>query len=209
MVEIRWFATTSAFAANSRIDNLGSGTYNHIGFFGSTSGVGVAPTEAQDTSWITDSGGVVRNTSVASGQLINNKWVDASGVSVSGGSRVDLTDVQSSGSGTIRIEVSGTSTMEISNAKLYAYNGTNINTDPSGMYVLTYEILGSSASGTGDSQWALTDATNYNYMVDRVSGVGYDPANVFDYIVGVSVRPKSGEASGSRNFGLLFQVDFT
>ena len=208
MTEVRFFAAGGG-AVNSRIDNLGSGTYSHVGFYGSTSGSSVLLTNAQDTTTISDSLGNLRGSSLpASGELVNNKWIDASGVSINDDSRIDLSSVVSSGSGTFRIEVSGTTPIELTNTKLFAYDGTTTTNDPSGVYVLTYEIIGSAASGTGDTQWALIDATNYNQFVDRRAGAGYDAANVFDYIVGVSVRPQAGEASGLTTFGFLFQTDF-
>jgi hypothetical protein len=207
-MDIRWFSTTSASGGVHQIANLESGVWDHIAFWGSEGPSGdVALTDAQDFTWITDNNGVVSGeASVAA--LVNNKWVDASGVQIEGGSRVDLSTVVSSGSGTIRIEVSGASAVELSNTKLFAYDASDTGNNPSGIYVLTYEILGSTASGTGDTQWALIDATNHNRFVDRTTSIGYDSTNVYDYIVGVSIRPQAGETSGLANFAFLFQTDF-
>jgi len=208
MAEIKFYVAGGP-ASGMAFSGLGGGVYDHIGLYSSEGISGlVGVGQAQDITWLVDDAGVPNDTgNAASGQMNNNKWIDPSGVSINSGSRVDLSSVVSSGSGTIRIEVSDAADFFVENAKLYAYDGSDIANDPSGLWVLSYEIIDTAVSGTGDTEWALIDATNYNYMVDRVSGVQGTSGTSYNYSIGLSVRPKVDSTSGYQSFGLAFSCD--
>jgi len=202
MVNVRFY---SAGGPSSGIEL--SGTYGQrivscyaAGLFGQPIGLG----NAQDITWITSSGGVPLGGDPAistSGQMNNTKWIDASGVSINSGVRTSL-PITESGFATVRIEISDTGTFNVSGVKLYAYDGSDIANAPSGVWVLSAEIIAGAMSGNGDTQWALIDNTNYNYLVDRTVDVGYTAATSFDYFIALSVRPKLTASSGLQNFGL-------
>lgn len=170
--------------------------------------------DAQDISWITNSNGIPLggNPAIAgSGQLNNIKWVAPTTYSRNSGVTATL-PITSSGHATIMIEVTDGSNINISGAKLYAYNGVDVNTDPSGVWVLSAEVIDNSIgmSGNGDTSWALINASQYNYMVDRTVDVGYPASGVHRYFVALSARPKlTGATSGLRTFGLRFSFDYS
>ena len=110
---------------------LGEGTYDHIGFFGigGTSDA-VVVENYNNSTWVVDASGN-RDTS-AWAELVNNKYIDASGCSSSGLGRVNISDYQDSdhlASGTllIRFQTSGNIAIDTYNAKLYAYNNVTGN----------------------------------------------------------------------------------
>lgn len=180
---------------------------NIIGCYGAgdTFGEQVDLGAAQDITWITSSGGE----QVLAGQMNNNKWVTASTVSVNSGVAQALNTVVDSGLATLRIQVADTGNINISGAKLFAYNTSDFTVDPSGLWVISYEIIPVGRSGNGDSQWALMDATNYNYCVDRTPDVGWAASGEFNYYFGISARPKLTPSSGYHNFGLYFIFDYS
>ncbi len=203
------FFSAGGPSSGVELSGLTDGTYDHIGYYGPDGfNESVIVGAAQDISWIIDDGGVAIGGGLAiSGQLNNNKWVDSSGVSIASGSRVDLSSVVSSGSGTLRIEVTNATNINISGAKLFAYDGSDVNNAPSGIWVLSYEIIPQGRSGLGDTQWALMDESNYNYLGDRTPDVGWAASGEFNYHIGLSVRPKLTQASGLQNFGLYLTFD--
>jgi hypothetical protein len=208
MADVNFFVAGGP-ASGLGISGLALGTFDHIGFFG-PSGVGdqIEVGDANDITWLVDdAGNVPFGEQPVSGEMINNKWLDASGVSISGGSRQQLSTVVSSGSGTLLIRVTETSAVEVQSARLYAYNGTDVNVSPTNVHVLSYEIITPDKSGLGDTQWAVMDATNFNGFVDHIVSVGYSADTDHDFTVGISVRPKAGAASGIENFGFRFQAD--
>lgn len=205
-VTVRFFAAGGP-SSGVELSGLGTYDYSYIGFygasgFGDTLGIG----EAQSYTWMSSSGASpISGMIPAGGQLMNNKWIDATGVSVSGGDRVDLSTIQASGSGTILIRVSDDSTdIYCQNARLYAYDGVSVGNAPSGVWILSYEIISADQSGLGDSSWALIDNSNYNYFVDRTAVIGYPAQQTRDYTVGLSVRPKATASNGIQPFGFYF-----
>jgi len=210
MVQVKFFSAGGP-ASGVEVSGLTSGVYDHIGYYGP--GGFNEPVElgnAQDISWIIDDAGIARKGgSSESGQMINNKWIDSTGVSIISGARVDLNNVVSSGSGTLNIRVVNSSNINISGAKLFAYDGVDVANDPSGVWVLSYEIIDTAISGFGDTQWALIDSNDFNFMVDRTPDVGYPAAQEFNYSIGLSVRPKLTQPSGLQTFGLYFKFDFS
>ncbi len=184
--------------------------FKYIGFYAS-SGAGdfVTVGESQDLTWLSDPSGFIDGAIAGSGKMVNNKWVDASGVSIDGASREPLSGVRESGEATIRIAVESTSGIWVHNPRLYAYNGTSVDSDSDDVFVLSYEIIPQGTSGIGDNEWAVTDSTNYNQFVDRASGVGYTSGLEHNFYVGLAIRPKAASTSGHRIFGLRFECDVT
>lgn len=168
--------------------------------------------DAQDITWITNNVGIPLGGNPAqavSGQVNNIKWVAPTTYSFNSGVTASL-PITNSGFATLRIEVSDTGNINISGAKLYAYDSSNVNNNPSGVWVLSAEVISAGMSGNGDTSWALIDASNYNYMVDRTVDVGYAQVASFNYFIALSVRPKlTGAVSGLRTFGLRFSFDYS
>lgn len=208
MVNVRFYSAGGP-ASGIELEALG-GTWDHISCYGA--GGFDQPVDlgaAQDITWITDSAGVARlGGSAESGQMSNCKWVSATTVSINSGVAESL-PITESGYATVRIEISDTGNINVSGVKLYAYDGSDIANDPSGIWVLSAEIIPPAMSGNGDTQWALIDATNYNYMVDRTVDVGYPAATEFNYYVMLSVRPKLTQSSGLQTFGLAIHFDYS
>lgn len=187
-----------------------SEVFRYIGFYDSTGPGGfISIGEAQDLTWLTNASGVENSALAGSGKIVNNKWVDASGVSIDGAARQNLSTVNESGNATIRIEVSSTSGIYVHNPRLYAYDALAVENSPSGAFVLSYEIIPQGTSGIGDTEWALIDSTNYNQFVDRASSIGYASGLSHNFFVGLSVRPKSVSTSGHQVIGLRFDCDVT
>lgn len=204
------FYTQGGPSSGVLIENLGDDTFDHIGFYG-PSDIGPDATvnvgSAQDVTWVVDDAGLARKGgSAESGQMNNLKWIDASGYSLNSGVRQALPNVQS-GYCTLRIEVTDTGSFNIQNAKLFAYNGTDVNVNPTQMWVMAAEVVPPAFAGTGDSEWALIDATNYNYFVDRTVGVGYSAALSFNYFVALSIRPTITATSGAKSLGFGFSFE--
>ena len=160
------------------ISQLGSGTYDHIGFFGSNgtnSAINVGT--YQDTTIIVDNAGEPLNGEGfngavgSSGQLLNNKFITENIVSISGIQRTladssatsginifkpealnTYPDFPDQGSGTLLIRwfAPAPSAVQTFNAKLWAYDAGGALTDPPpDVAVFGYEI---NASG----QWFNT-----------------------------------------------------
>ncbi len=208
MVNVRFFSAGGP-SSGIELDALG-GTWDHIACYGSGGfDQPVFLGAAQDVSWITNSAGEARHGGPSeSGQMNNNKWISSTQVSINSGVTESL-PITESGFATVRIEISDTGTFNVSGVKLYAYDGTDIANGPSGIWVLSAEVIPPAISGTGDSSWALIDETNFNYMVDRTVAVGYSAALAFNYYVMLSVRPKHSQASGLQTFGLAVNFDFS
>jgi len=205
MVQVKFFSAAGPssgveLSGNRIISGYGAGDFGQPVTLGA----------AQDISWITSSGGIAIGGGLAeSGQLNNHKWISQSGVSIASGATVALNTVTGSGDATIRIAITNGTSINVSGAKLYAYDGTNVNNGPSGVWVLSYEIIPQGRSGLGDSKWALIDETNYNYMVDRTPDVGWAASGEFNYFIGLSIRPKLTQPSGLQNFGLYLKFDYS
>ena len=208
MVDVNFYAAGGP-ASGEEVFNIDTATFDHFGFFGpSGRGDRIGIGEAQDFTWIVDDAGNPRGSDLeGSGKMTNNKWIDASGVSISGGARQQLSTVVSSGSGTMQITVSDTGTIELNNVFLQAYDGVSVDANPSGVWVLSYEIITPNMQGTGDTEWALIDATNVNQLVDRSADAGWVNEDSRDFIVGISVRPKLNAVSGLRSIGFWFKAD--
>ena len=203
------FYSAGGTASGIELDALG-GAWDHVSMY---EAVGfdkpIALGEAQDITWITDSAGVPRKGgTAASGQMNNTKWVSSTEVSINGAVDESL-PITESGYATVRIEISDTGVFNVSGLKLYAYDGSDIANGPSGIWVLSAEVVPPALFGTGDTEWALIDESNYNYLVDRTVDVGYISATSFNYYVMLSARPKLTQSSGLQTFGLAINFDYS
>ena len=107
------------------VSELGSGIYDHIGFFG-VGGVNdaIIVNQYNDSTHIVDASGAG-----GGGILVNNKYIDVSGCSSSGHPRVEIEDYQNAAhltSGTLQIWFRADGALEIDtyNAKLFVYDNT-------------------------------------------------------------------------------------
>lgn len=157
-----------------QIDQLGSGTYDHIGFFG-VGGIS-DPIIVQfwnDSTWSVDDAGA-RNPAIW-GALVNNKWIDASGCSTSGMPRKDVSDYQDTAhisSGTLLVRFQGTAGLQVStyNAKLFAYDNTaSYYTSPTDVTMFGFEINPSGALLAG----AGYDVTTWSSMGSISAGIDF------------------------------------
>ena len=209
MVNITFYSAGGP-SSGIEIDAIGSGTFDHVGCYGPlVHGASIGLGAAQDVSWLVDDAGAARKGgSAESGQLNNTKWADPSGVVINSGSREALPIIES-GFATLRIALTDTGNFNVSGARLYAYDGSNQSNDPSGLWVLSAEVVPPAYSGNGDTEWAIIDSSKFNYMTDRVASLGYPAATEFNYFVMLSVRPKITAETGTQSFGLYFIYDVT
>lgn len=217
----------SARASGIFIHQLGSGTADHLGFFGAA-GVNQSLTvnEYNDTTFITDElGNVPTYLGEASGELRNCKYIDGSTVEVSG-AQITITNLNvfhvdnldtaphfiNSVSGTllIRYLASGVSEVHTYNARLWAYDrdaGDHVSA-PTDVAVLGFEINASgewyntAQSGVWNSMDGYTSSL---YFADHSPRNGYLAAHEHIWVAGITVRP---EAVGALDFGLGFTVQY-
>ena len=194
------------------ISELGQGTYDHMGFFG-TSG----PSDAvivgnyQDSTFVVDASGNP-NPSVW-GALMNNKYLDASGVSISGMGRIGLESAalqsvagQASGTLLVWFRASGALTISTYNAKLFAYDNTaTIYDSPGDVTLMGYEI---NASGLGSSAWSSLQgfAAGLNFA-------DHSPATAYMYNVGehkwwMGISARADAVGLLDDFDLVFRFSF-
>lgn len=135
------------FYAND-INLNGSG----LGFYGNGFGVSVNVAEYQETTFITNSNGT------AQGAQVNNiRYQNVnSGIINSASSGVWLTQIPNYLS-TLNVRFEHGSAVKVQNSKLYIYDRSNINNDPSGVTQKVAEIihpdLVQNNNGSGDTAW--------------------------------------------------------
>lgn len=222
----------NARASGTLIAQLGSGTYDHIGAFGSqgpTTGVTVG--SYQDTLVIVDSNGdAIPGVFGGSGYLTNTKNIGPSTVRISGlpegpyeANIVDVNIFESanldtepfftripSGALLVRYEASGTSSVHTFNAKLYAYDNTGAITDaPPDITVVGFEINASGLwkntahSGVWKTMHGRDNALEF---VNHSSLNGYQARNLHLWVAAISVKPDAvGELD---RWNLAFQMSF-
>lgn len=223
-VEIR-----NARESGVEISLLGSGTYDHIGFFGSN-GISTAIDVGayQDTTIIVDENGV-ENPALGpfggSGFMTNCKNA-GDGVSVTlsgvpnGPGTVPITSVnvfnaanlltepeflnQSSGTILIQYFASGVSTVHTFNAKLYAFDNTaDVNTAPSEVTVQGFEINASGAwrNSAQSGVWVTMEGRNNALeFSDHSTAKGYQPSNRHIWVAAITAKPDA--------VGVLDDFDF-
>lgn len=135
------------FYANS-INLNGSG----LGFYGNGFGVSVNVGSYQDTTFITNSNGTSQGAQVNNIKYMNT----ASGIINSASSGVWLNQIPNNLS-TLNIRFTHSSNVKVQNTKVYIYDRSNINNDPSGVTQKAAEVihpdLVQNGNGSGDTTW--------------------------------------------------------
>lgn len=186
---------------------------NRVGFFGNGGPEGVPfaviVDRYQDKTYITNMSGTnlgkVNFGFPGSGQLINNKYISSTTVSVSGLASTSLTNVTAaSGTVLIRFNPSGAASVRTQNAILYtvALNASsgvdNITTLVTNLKMQCYEP-------EADSSW--TQTAGAGAISNQMGFNDHNTAGiVHDFFVGLSCSP---ETTGERNnFGFFMVVEF-
>lgn len=200
-------------ASGVLLNQLGSGTLDHIGFFG-PQGVSSAIQVGQynDSTIFVDSGGaVVPHIGSESGAVINNKYVTDTTVQISGfaAQLLSLTNVfnadnlstepnfinQSSGSLLVRYFASGVSDVHTYNVNIFAYDATGSFADaPPDVTVRAYEINASGQwfNSAQTEVWKTIHGQSDAYFFTNHSpSNGWRAANEHLWVAGISVRANS------------------
>lgn len=215
----------NARASGVIVSQLGSGVFDHIGFFGPFDTVSyVQKDNFQDTTWIIDSAGNPMP-GAHSGKMTNCKYIDSDIVKVSGFPNAYINQVnvfnpaalttypdfphQTSGTLLIEYVASGVSEVHTYNAKIYAYDATGAITDlPPDVTVMGFEINASGQWYTGQSGvWVAMNAQGSPlYFVDHRASNGWDAEHKHIWVAAISVKP---DAVGILNdFNLAFQFQY-
>ena len=169
-----------ASSGSVQVSELGSGTYDHIGFFGA-GGVNdaIIVNQYNDTTHVVTSLGAA-----GGGELINNKYIDASGCSSSGLPRKDISAYQDAAhlaSGTLQIwfRATGALTIDTYNARLFVYDtvSEDYNTPPTYVNVVGFEI-----NPSGSTLGAAYDVTEWSPMGGMANGIEFfDHSPTYQY----------------------------
>ncbi len=201
----------SARASGVIVSQLGSGNFDHLGFFGpNNSNSAVEVGSYQDTTWIVNNLGVPD--AGGSGKLTNCKYIDQNTVQISGlpngpyikpinqvnkfiASALNTNPnfpQQSSGTLLIEYQASGSAKVNMYNAKLYAYDATGAVTDPPpDITILGFEINASGQWYTGQSGVWVTMHGQGNplYFVNHSAANGWRPEHKHIWVAAISCKP--------------------
>ena len=170
-----------------------------LGFFGPGGfGYSVAVGSWQSRTFITNTNGTTEGA-----EIDNNKWINATGVTwgVTGEEHL-LTELPND-KATININFTHSSAVNIQNAELRAYDGTNVDNAPSGIEIRGAEILHPYTTyvnnGSGDTHWtamsgangilSLSDSPGSGALVAATGGTVNSTRH--DYFVALSASPSS------------------
>ncbi|RKY43082.1 MAG: hypothetical protein DRP85_00875 [Candidatus Makaraimicrobium thalassicum] len=193
------------------ISHLGEGQYDHMGFFG-PNGVNdaIIVGHFNDSTWIVDASGH-RDPNVW-GALVNNKYIDQSGVATSGWGRKDISDYQDelhTSSGTLLIWFRASGDLQVStyNAKLFVFQKYGSFYDnPTDVTVYGFEI---NPSGLGNiTEWSLMN-TIYNGInfVDHSPSTGYQ-ANQNEHKWWCAISCKANAVGWIDDFTFCFRFQY-
>ena len=222
----------SARASGTIISQLGSGTYDHLGFFGPLGHQSAVEIGSyQDTSIIVNSTGVPQSTVFGGASYLTNcKFIDSTHVRVSGlplgPYNALITNVnkfnvanlalapnfRNRPSGTLLIQYtsSGVSKVNTFNAKIYAYDNTQTIVDaPTDVTVLGFEINGSGKfkNVAHSGVWhAMAGRDNALEFVDHSSSQGFRSAKTHIWVAAITCKANS--VGILDNFNLIFQTQF-
>lgn len=218
----------NARASGTIISQLGSGTYDHIGFFGANDTASAVEVGSyQDTTWVVNDAGVAA--AGETGKLTNCKYISSTGVRVSGlpkgpynkninqvnvfkaAALNTYPDFPNQSSGTLLIEycASGTSLVNTYNCKLYGYDATGLTTDPPPDITLVgFEINASGKWYSGQSGvWVgMNGSANPLYFVNHSSANGYRAAHKHIWVAAIACKPNSIGVLDDWN--LAFQMQY-
>lgn len=201
VAQIFWFGSDEV----NEILPTGSGEFDTLGFFGAGGfGFSVAVGQYQSNSFSCNDDGTAE-----SGQVPNLKFTSAgSGLVANEGSPTALSGIQL-GEATLLIRFTNDSAVKVQNVSFRAFDGSNIDNDPSGVTVQAFELLGQpSGSGQsasdfntlGDTVWTDTHGSTVLNMDDQL----FD-GTTHDFFLGVSGRPDS---IGAKIYGYFAELEF-
>jgi len=214
------------------VKQLGSGTYDHVGFFSSTGHTSAVQINEfqRSTLLVDDAGTPFLATFGGSGYFTNNRLKTSTGVVISGLPRgpydVLLTKVNKflsanlaiepdfrhrpSGTLLITYQASGASLVNIFNPKLFAFDALGAVTDPPpGVNVFGYEINASGQwfSSAVSGVWQQTTGQGSPILLgNRSTAKGWKPRNEHYFGVGLSVRPT--DVGVISDWNLAFSMQF-
>jgi hypothetical protein len=123
-----------------------------IGFFGSNFGNSVSVGSYQDTTFILSADG-----SSNGGQINNVKYINSMSGAINGASAILVNRIPNY-LGTLHVSFTNDTSVRTQNSKLYIYDRTNINSDPSGLICRIVELLkpdtNQSLSSSGANSWS-------------------------------------------------------
>lgn len=212
----------NAHASGTIISQLGSGTYDHLGFFGADYNTAIDVNSYQDSTYIVNSAGTPLGGDA--GILMNVKYKSSTTCDVSGWTDVSIDalnvfDVDNlstspdfahrpSGTLMIRYCASGVSTVNTYQAKLYAYDATGSATDPApDVTVMGFEINASGLWYSGQSGvWvAMEGSANPLHFVDHSATNNYEAASEHIWVAAITVRADSVGILDDWNLAFTFQ----
>lgn len=207
----------SDYSTYTPITTSGSG----LGFYGANFGTSVAVAAFQDTTFITNSVGT------ASGQGVSNTKPDQTNLtkvyhSAFGSSSVSLTRLQNKHA-PINIRVTESSTITLTNNKVYIYDRNSIYNNPTGVSCYLAEVIRldtqpfSGSDGKGDTTWQLCSGSGAVLALTASPGSGgigawNDPINGgtgdarHDFYIAIGASPTS---IGSKLFALYYSGEYT
>lgn len=200
-------ANISFFATSNHITNLGG---SGLGFYGSAFGQSVQVGSYQDTTFITNSNGTLQGP-----QANNNKWVHPASASINGAAAVSLLAVPNY-LATLNIRFTNDTAVRTQNAKLYLFDRTSINNNPSGVTTKVAEVVHpdtvQNVNGSGSSVWETPRGSSYMSLIASPGMSGQRPngastsSDRHDYFVNISPSPDS---VGSKElFGLFVELEY-
>ena len=183
-----------------------------MGFFGSTFSDSVPVGEYQNTTYVTNGNGTTQGP-----QTNNVKWLNAaSGILNSASSGVSLLSIPNYLS-TLIIEFSHTSAVRLQNTKLYIYDRSSINNNPSGVVCKAAEIIHPDVSqlgstGSGSPEWLTPAGSSYMTLTPSPgrSGLYLNGPSTTDVIhthyIALSASPSS--IGSKTQFGLYISTEY-
>lgn len=213
-------------ASGTVISALGAGTYNHIRFSPSETYNPIEIGNANETTWIVDSAGLVSGVATlgTDTSLPNAKYLDASGILITDNAGVTsysgLLSAIPSGAGYSQfapgfsLASSGTlmfslksddgAVFRTSNTKIYADDGNGTSNNPSGIQMYACELH---KDGCGQANWSgINTLSNALDLRPHSSANGYIQLDTHYFAVCLSVVPN---ASGTHeDIRITFSTDF-
>lgn len=207
-------ATLSFLAGENFEINYLSGS--GLGFYGSDGfGASVPVGEYQGRTFITNGAGTSHGSEADNIAFLNS----GSGVIGQAGSGIGLQYIPNY-QATLQIRFTHDTPVQCTSAKLYGYDRTSINNEPSGVTLKAFEIIRpqndqAAPAGSGDDTWTTLEGTGSYLDLCPSPGVsGLYAGNgsnstwadtTHDWFVGLSASPDS---IGSKTFGGYFSCEY-
>lgn len=201
-------ASIAFYSGTNFIDNLSN---SGVGFYGAGFGYSVPVGSYQDTTYITNSNGTSQGP-----QCNNIKYLnDRSGIINSASAGTGLLWIPNAYA-TLNVRFTHTSAVKTQNAKLYIYDRTNTNNDPSGVTCKVAELIHpdpvANNNGSGSSTWVKPTGSSLVMSLATspgMSGLCPNGASItsdrHDFYIAISASPDS---IGSKSFAAYFSVEY-